>query len=126
MPIPVDDDLYQKVKEHVMSKYKKSSAYSSGAIVKLYKHEFKNKYGEDASPYLDDKQEKTLRRWFKEKWVNVNPLIGNSPNDYPLYRATKKVNKNTPTLYQDIPKQRLEELSKLKQIYKGKKNLPKF
>ena len=37
MPIPSNQVLYNKVKEEVMKTYKKSSAYSSGAIVKEYK-----------------------------------------------------------------------------------------
>ena len=123
MPIPVDKELYDVVKEYVMSRYKKSSAYSSGAIVKNYKLMFQELYG-DKEPYYDDKKEKKLKRWYSEKWVDVNPLINKS--GYALYRPTKKINSQTPTLLQDIPVSRLEELSDLKQKYKGNKNLPKF
>lgn len=127
MPIPVDETLYEEAKDFIMSKYKKNSAFASGAVVKHYKQQFKKKYGEHTQPYRDDGKTKNLERWFKEKWVDVNPLLGiTNDSAYPVFRPTKKVSSKTPTIYQDIPKSNLKEQYKLKQEYKGYKNLPKF
>jgi hypothetical protein len=127
MPIPTDQTLYEEAKDFIYSKYKKNSAFRSGAVVKEYKQQFEEKYGKETKPYRDDNQPKRLKRWFEEKWVDINPLLGFKHADaYPLFRPTNYVNKNTPTLYQDIPKSRLKELYKEKQKIKGERNLPTF
>lgn len=127
MPIPTDGALYNEARNFIMSKYKKNSAFASGATVKHYKQLFKKKYGEDTPPYSDDDKSKNLKRWFKEKWINVNPVLGiYSDEAYPLFRPTVKVNTKTPTLMQDIPKKRLKEQFELKQKIKGYRNLPEF
>lgn len=127
MPTPNDQALYQEARDFIMSKYKKNSAFASGAIVKHYKQLYAKKYGPNKSPYADDGSQKNLKRWFQEKWVDINPLIGIKNADaYPVFRPTVEVNKKTPTLFQEIPKERLKEQYKLKQKYKGERNLPKF
>lgn len=127
MPLPTDQTLYEETKDFIFSKYLKNSAYRSGALVKEYKQRFAKKYGEETSPYQDDKEPKKLKRWFDEKWINVNPLLNFKDADaYPLFRPTKYVNEDTPTLFQEIPKSRLKEQYKLKQKIKGVRNLPTF
>jgi hypothetical protein len=127
MPQPKDQALYQEAKNFIMSRYKKNSAYASGAIVKQYKQQFAKKYGKDTPPYSDDNRPKNLKRWFEEKWIDINPVIGITDDDaYPVFRPTHKVNDKTPTLYQDIPLKRLKEQYKLKQKIRGEKNLPEF
>lgn len=127
MPLPTDANLYQEARDFIMSKYKKNSAFASGAIVKHYKQQFKKKYGEKTPPYSEDGKTKNLQRWFKEQWVDINPLLGETnPNAYPVFRPTKKVNSKTPTTYQEIPKANLKEQYKLKQKYRGEFNLPTF
>jgi hypothetical protein len=119
MPTPIDTELYEQVKNHIRAIYKKPSAYASGAIVKEYKR-LGGRYKEDDDP-------KTLRRWFKEKWININPVLGvNDKTAYPVYRPTKRITNETPTLLQDIPIDRLKQQYKLKQKYQGNKNLPSF
>ena len=119
MPIPTNPVLYEKVKKKIMKSYKKPSAFASGAIVKEYKQR--------GGTYVDDGNERKLERWFDENWVDVNPLLGIEDDEaYPLFRPTIKVNERTPTLVQEIPIKRLKEQFKLKQKYKGKKNLPDF
>jgi hypothetical protein len=112
MPVPKDKILYEKVKQMANDIYKKSSAYKSGYIVKKYK--------ELGGQYLDDDKEKNLKRWFKEKWID----IGNK--EYPVYRPSIRINKQTPLTVKEIDKKQLKEQIKLKQKIKGKKNLPKF
>ena len=127
MPIPTDEDLYQEAKNFIRSRYKKNSAFASGATVKHYKQQFKKKYGEDALPYKNDNSPKNLKRWFEEKWVNVNPLMGILKDSaYPVFRPTRKVSSKTPTLYQEIPESNLRRQYKLKQKYRGEHNLPTF
>lgn len=127
MPTPTDGALYNEARNFIMSKYKKNSAFASGATVKHYKQLFKKKYGEDTPPYSDDNKSKNLKRWFQEKWINVNPVLGIYNDEaYPLFRPTVKVNSKTPSLMQDIPKKRLKEQFELKQKIKGYRNLPEF
>ncbi len=112
MATPKDKVLYEKVKKMADEIYKKSSAYKSGYIVKKYK--------ELGGEYIDDSKPKNLKRWYKEKWED----IGNK--DYPVYRPTIKVNKQTPLIVKEIDPNQLKEQIKLKQKIKGTKNLPKF
>jgi hypothetical protein len=128
MPTPKDEELYKQAKDFIMSRYKKYSAFASGAIVKKYKELFREKYGDKKSPYENDNKPKNLKRWFEEKWIDVNPLIGVTDDDaYPVFRPTRKVSSKTPTLFQEIPKQNLKEQFRRKQKIKGaNKNLPEF
>jgi hypothetical protein len=119
MPTPLNTDLYENVKKKIMSSYKKNSAFASGAIVKEYKRQG-GKYKEDGKP-------KNLKRWFNEKWIDVNPILGiTNDSAYPVFRPTIKVNEKTPTILQDIPIENLKSQYRLKQKIKGKNNLPKF
>lgn len=116
MSIPTNKKLYDKVKKEADKIYNKSSAYKSGYIVKTYK----SLGGE----YKDASIEKPLKRWFNEKWMDVNPLKTNK--SYPVYRPTKRINKNTPLTVNEISKSNLIEQSKIKQIIRGTKNLKPF
>jgi hypothetical protein len=83
----LDPDIYQRAKRIVYAQYKKHSAYRSGALVKKYK--------QLGGRYKDSGREGPLGRgklkqWFEEKWKDV----GN--REYPVYRPTVRVNKDTP------------------------------
>ena len=112
MPTPKNKELYEFVKKIANETYKKPSAYKSGFIVKKYK--------ELGGEYIDDNKEKKLKRWFNEKWKD----IGNK--EYPVYRPTKIINEETPLTIDEIDKKQLQQQIKLKQLIKGKKNLPPF
>jgi hypothetical protein len=114
MAIPIDAELYEKVKKYIYSIYNKPSAYRSGALVKMYK--------EMGGKYRDDGKPKNLKRWIKEQWTDVSTL--QQPH-YPLYRPTVRVNKSTPRTIHEIPQERIEYLSTLKNKIK-KKKLPTF
>jgi hypothetical protein len=120
MPIPKDEKLYKKIKKTADIVYSHPSAYKSGFLVSHYVKEFKKKYGDDVSPYINDGKEKTLKRWYKERWSD----IGNK--EYPTYRPTIRINKHTPLTVDEIDKKNLKEQIKLKQIIKGTRNLPPF
>ena len=112
MPIPINEKLYRAVSHYADIIYDKPSAYKSGFIVKMYK-----KLG---GKYREDHAEHNLERWYKEKWIDV----GNK--EYPVYRPSIRVNKNTPLTINEIDKNNLKAQIKLKQKIKGKKNLPPF
>jgi hypothetical protein len=112
MPTPLDAKLYEKAKEEADNLYSKPSAYKSGYIVKKYK--------ELGGRYADDNQERNLDRWFSENWKNIGG------NGYPVYRPTKRINKDTPLLVNEIDPANLRRQIMLKRIIKGKKNLPAF
>jgi len=112
MPIINNTELYNRAKKIADEKYTKSSAYKSGFIVKKYK--------ELGGTYSDDKQPKNLQRWFKEDWKDIGGL------DYPVYRPTKRVNKNTPLTPNEIDIQNLQNQILLKQKIRGESNLPSF
>lgn len=112
MPIIDNPNLYERVKKIADDKYLKPSAYKSGFIVKTYK--------ELGGTYSDDNKPKNLKRWFKEDWSDIGGL------DYPVYRPTKKINKNTPLTINEIQFDNLLNQIILKQHIKGKNNLPPF
>ena len=105
--------LYEQAKREVYNIYKTPSAYRSGMLVKRYK--------ELGGTYSGTKKtNEGLTRWFKEEWSD----IGNK--DYPVYRPTIRVSKDTPLLKSEIDKKNLEQQIKIKQIIKNKKNLKPF
>lgn len=109
---PTDPKLYEKAKAIVNKRYKKPSAYRSGAYVKQYK--------DMGGTYEDDGEEKTLRRWFKEEWKDVGDKC------YPVYRPTKRISSDTPLTPDEIDPANLREQIATKQKIRGKKNLPPF
>ena len=112
MPIIDNPELYSKAKKIADEKYSKPSAYKSGFIVKKYK--------ELGGTYTDDKEPKNLERWFKEKWKDIGGL------EYPVYRPTKRINKKTALIPDEIDPENLLQQIFLKQKIKGESNLPKF
>ena len=104
MSEPTDTKLYDKVVDEVNKSYKKPSAYRSMAYVKFYKKAFEEKYGDKESPYKGEKTAE-LKKWRKEKWVDVksalrdpeNPVAcGNEPSkkgEYPLCIPEKELEK---------------------------------
>lgn len=109
--IPINKKLYEKAKEIVYPKYKKPSAYRSGAVVKLYKQ---------LGGKFKEKGERKLKRWFAEDWKDV----GNK--NYPVYRPSRRITKDTPLTADEIDPKNLKQQIALKQKIKGSENLPKF
>lgn len=104
-------ELYEKAKEVVYKQYPKHSAYRSGQLVKKYK--------EMGGTYSGKKPKGGLTSWFKEDWKSIG-------GDYPTYRPTIRVNKDTPLTASEIdPKQAKKQIA-LKQEIKGDANLPPF
>ena len=112
MPIINDQELYDRVKQHASTIYPKSSAFRSGWIVKTYKSL--------GGTYSEDNKPKKLKTWFKESWQDV----GNK--EYPVFRPTVRVNKDTPLTVPEIDPAKLKKQIALKQRIRGQKNLPSF
>ena len=112
MPIIVNKDLYNQVKNEANKISGKPSAYKSGWIVKTYKQR--------GGTYKDDSQPKQLERWFKEQWGDIGG------QDYPVYRPFKRVSEDTPLTANEIDPNQAKEQIKLKQVIKGDANLPPF
>ena len=123
MPTPKDKRVYDLARNMVYLQYNKPSAYRSGALVKKYKQLYREKYGDDDA-YEGKKELTGLTRWYKEDWKDVNPY--KTMYSYPVYRPTKIITKDTPSTEREIPLQRLIDQARLKQIIKGKYNLPQF
>jgi hypothetical protein len=111
MPVPVDQGLYRKVKARADKIYTVPSAYKSGWIVKTYKSL--------GGKYENDNKVRSLRRWFKEKWVDIGH------KQYPVYRPTKRISKKTPLTVSEIDPKQAKRQIRLKQTI-GHKSLPKF
>jgi len=109
--VPLNKKLYERAKAEVYPRYKKPSAYRSGAVVKRYK-ELGGKFKDDNG--------RPLARWFKEEWKDV----GNK--EYPVYRPTKRISKDTPLTASEIDPENLKLQIKEKQKIKGDSNLPAF
>ena len=112
MPKINDPKLYEEVKKYADTVYSKPSAYKSGFIQKRYK-ELGGTYSNDDSP-------KKLKTWFKENWQDVGG------KEYPVYRPTVRINKDTPLTVQEISPSNLKQQIRLKQRIRGTKNLPPF
>lgn len=112
MPIPANPKLYAEVKKYADSIYSKPSAYKSGFIVKTYK--------DHGGTYYDDNKPKNLKRWYNERWTDI------ANKEYPVYRPTKRVSRETPLLPNEIDPYNLKEQILLKQKIKGFYNLPPF
>jgi hypothetical protein len=109
---PIDTKLYNKVFKEADKVFEKPSAYKSMWIQREYKKQ--------GGTYTEDGKERKLERWADEEWKDV----GNK--DYPVYRPTKRINKDTPLTVAEISPSNLKKQIALKQKIKGDKNLPPF
>jgi hypothetical protein len=112
MPKVNDPKLYEEVKRYADTIYKKPSAYKSGFIQKRYK--------ELGGTYSEDNKPKKLKQWFKEEWADVGG------KEYPVYRPSVRINKDTPLLASEISPGNLKQQIRLKQKIRGRRNLPPF
>lgn len=112
MVIFLDEKIHEKAKKLADQVYKTHGAYKSAFIIKKYK--------ELGGRFEDDNQSHKLTRWLKEKWKDIGH------KEYPVYRPTKHVNKNTPLLVSEIDPANLKKQIALKQKLKADGNLPPF
>jgi hypothetical protein len=114
---PLNEELYNKIKNEVYKRNPKHSLYRSALIQKIYQSE--------GGKYLNNKLPKmNIKKWFKQDWISLNDYLrgekiscGNSNtqekyNEYPLCRPfeiAKKLSKNE-----------IKEMIKEKNILKNK------
>lgn len=136
MPVPKNKKLYNSIKTMASKKFKsKSGIYRSSWIV--------NEYKKRGGQYIGSKPRNSgLKRWYKEKWVDLNRPIRNSRGKivdyeqcgrkstrtksnqkYPLCRPSKRITSKTPKTYKEISKKRISNAKIQKSKVKGKKNI---
>lgn len=133
--IPLDIKLYKHVKKLADKKFQsKTGIYKSSWIVREYK-----KRGGEYSIEKKSKKLSGLKRWFKEKWVDLNrpiksnnKIIGyescgrkslNTDDDYPLCRPSLRITKETPRTYAELSEKSIKKAKKQKKKVKGSKNI---
>jgi hypothetical protein len=133
-PKPVNKALYNYVKQLANKKFKSPSGiYRSSWIVKEYKRRGGKYSGKKTSS-------SGLKRWFKEKWVDLNRPIRNSKGKivgykscgrksiksngkYPLCRPSKSVNKKSPRTYHSISQKSIKKAKREKSRIKNTGNI---
>jgi hypothetical protein len=135
MPEPLNKSLYKRVKQMADSRFKsKTGIYKSSWIVKEYK-----RLGGKYSGKKPSVKSPGLKRWYKEKWVDLNRPIENSKGKtigykscgrssankgkYPLCRPSRKVTRGTPKTYKQLSKTSLNRAKREKRRIRGSGNI---
>lgn len=106
MSIPLNKNLWIKVKKLADETYKAPSAYKSGFMVKKYK--------ELGGKFTGEKDTGAgLTRWFAEDWKNQNNKVGyQKVGD--IYRPTIRVNSRTPKTWKELTDAQIAKAKKEK------------
>jgi hypothetical protein len=106
MSEPLDNKLYNKVKEDAKKKFKRfPSLYASAWISREYKKR--------GGKYKGKKPKETnISKWFKEEWVQIIPFVkdnkkiicGDKNKLTKACRPTKKIDSKTPLTMKEIIK----------------------
>jgi hypothetical protein len=130
---PIDIQLYNKIKLLADKKFiAPTSIYKSSWIVREYK-----KAGGKYTENFKNKGLSGLKRWYLEKWVDLNrpivkqgKIVGYKPcgrnvntKVYPLCRPSIRINSKTPKTYQELSKSIINAAKKKKAIVTYKKNV---
>ena len=126
MDIPdnvLNPDLYKKAKRKADQTYKVNSAYKSMFLVSEYKRL--------GGKYSGKKENKGVKRWNNEQWIQVLPFIESGKkvpcgfgSSTKSCRPSKRIDKQTPMTVQELVKKhgkkKLEDLAN-----KKRKNMTK-
>jgi len=134
MPIPVNKELYEKVKAEADKKFlAPTSIYKSSWIVAEYKKR--------GGIYAEPKQHnKGLLRWFRERWVDLTRPIkdkngkivdyedcgrakATTRGTYPLCRPMRRITRETPTTVTELTPKAIKKAEKDKQKVKQKEHI---
>lgn len=136
MPEPINKSLYNKVKKMADKKFaSKTGIYKSSWIVKEYK-----RLGGKYSGKKPSVKSTGLKRWYKEKWIDLNRPIRNSQgkivgyrscgrpslkskSKYPLCRPSKRVSSKTPRTYKEISRKSIVKAKREKSRVKSSSNI---
>lgn len=125
--LPTNQKLYEKIKLRANRKFEsKTGIYRSSWIVR--------EYIKAGGKYKGKKNSDGLKRWFKEKWVDLNRKTSNGKyakcgrkstkkGSYPLCRPSKRVSRKTPKTYKQLSKKSITKAKKQKSKVKGTKNI---
>jgi hypothetical protein len=128
MPEPINKKLYEKVKKLANKKFSsKTGIYKSSWIVKKYK-ELGGKYKGKSS------SKSGLKRWYAEKWVDLNRKSKNGKyascgrrssktGKYPVCRPSKRITSKTPRTFKEISKKSLKKAKQLKAKLRSRGNV---
>ena len=112
--LPVDKELYERIKKKIYKSNPIHSAYRSGAIVKKYKEEFEKKYGNNKQPYYGKKSlNKGLSRWFREKW-KTDSGKNTYNNNGNVFRPTVRITRKTPKTFSELTQKEIKNAKKEK------------
>ena len=136
-PIPenvVDKQLYAKIKQQIHQELAKKGTrwgiYASSRLVKTYK-ERGGTYSDDQQYHAKktqttQKNKEGLDRWFEEQCINIcqshppQKIVKcgrkkvQENQDYPVCRPYKRVNRKTPTTYQEMDKHQIQQICRKK------------
>lgn len=98
--IPLDKELYDKIKKDVYYKYPKHSLFRSALIVK--------KYINDGGKYKGEDNDMNIKKWFQQNWLSVNDYL----RDEEIKCGVSDTNKKYGEYPLCRPKSILEKLSK--------------
>ena len=113
MVIPKDKQLYEKVKKKLYKEIPTHSAYRSAQLVKQYKQAYEKKY-KSSNAYEGKKPKSSkLQNWMSEKWRNQRGEVGYKKKG-DIYRPTKRINKSTPTTFNELTKKEIKDAMKEK------------
>ncbi len=135
--IPVDQDLYDKIKKEATRKFQSPSGiYRSSWIVREYKKR--------GGRYSGNKPKQSgLKRWYRERWIDLNrPIVntkgkvidyedcGRSPRQmksrrvkYPLCRPTYRITSKTPRTYKELTQKSISRAKRQKSRVRSHKNI---
>jgi hypothetical protein len=131
---PTNPQLWQQSLAWARSRYDVCpSAYCNGAAAKRYKSKG-GKWKKKPKNESDETLMEDLKRWFKEKWVDVSKKVGGkhppcgrkdaNGKSYPKCRPSKKVSKETPKVASSYDKE--EKKSMTQQKRRAEKKEPKI
>lgn len=105
--VPLDADLYQKVKDVVRKRFKRwPSAYGSAALAK----EYVRRGGRYAGAPTRQKVQTGVSRWMREEWIQVEPYLrdgvivscGASDRDVKACRPRFRISHQTPLTIDEL------------------------
>ena len=131
---PTNPELWKKSLAWARARYDVCpSAYCNGAAAKRYKSKG-GKWKKKPKNESDETLMEDLKRWFKEKWVDVSKKVGGkhppcgrkdaNGKSYPKCRPSKKVSKETPKVASSYDKE--EKKSMTQQKRRAEKKEPKI
>ena len=117
----IDKKLYERIKKKLKKRLdeegKRWNAYTSGQLVQEYKRM--------GGKYRDTNDEKCLKRWFDEEWINVceynkgkivpcGRKSADNLKNFPYCRPLIRVNKNSPKSVKELSTKERKSLCKEK------------